>query len=1318
MIITHNNFHSFNELANDNISRIPTSFGLPVTNLNPLEEEFFKSYHNFLNMESSADKNILSWSQLLAGHLMPIYIPSSLEHETIRVATHLETYLKDANEKLTERELKSQITPPQSPLNVLPAFLLPHVPPIQGQLYNKCSTTTTTKTLTSTTESQMSHKQSIKVINNVDTLNDQPLLPHEAAVTAVDTITATFTDVERDFTEAAEITTTEQREKLMSNMEWHTKCIQSGMSSDQTESLTQKQQHKQKEKQMPDEFYKPPLPSSPMSTRQAFTTTAAAATTTAREEQKDNNEIKPKQTTIQHPRKHHYHYNHTPHHHHHHQHHQHHYTHGFHYENEEEKQEELQQHKGEHLMKPLCCTVMTSPIQNPNSATAFTASAPSSTSSSSSLSCSSFGEQLLFVRNFHERDRLIREHQLRKHILGSNNNNNNNNNNSNNNNSTQYSHLMLSGSSNNSNCPLETVTTVGTTTPSGCFNADYNSRATPTNSNTYSTFTNAYNNNNNNNNYNSSTLRHSTMNVLENLDSFNRQHFPGRQSRTEAKNYNEANNNSNSINPTNNTTMLNNSTNWCGVIFDCSNSSNTAPVAKSLSQRKETLKRQKIKQQQLYDTLENTFSTTTARRKSAWLQDNNNVAMQHISADEQGKDNENKSKVQQQQQLLWNNQQSASSSASNTSAQNSSKDDSRLLDNSSPPYLKTEILEDNDETENDDDCQQRQQQQQHSHHLHHQQQDTDLNNSNNHLHIKAADHDDDDDEDADDEDENIDNLHDDDGDDVDDDDNDEDSGVQHVPVQQHKEEQKTYLRNMLKSPSPMRSLSDYPAYHEPSAELDKCRSPSPTSLVGQKRSRELDAEMENEVLNLARHTPKRPNRSPSPVISNKTPPFECENINSTNQSFLTALQNPLAPLLIQNQLGIAAAAASTLKPEEMQQAFQLQLQGYMEMMRQMSPETFQNPAAAQFLLQNSLQAMLQLQALQQMKQQQQQTPEDVLRQSPVTEAKMYSTPVSKSPLRSPSLSPVSRHASTARLQTPNSAASLTTPNSSSQQQHTPPNSANLPMTLSSAAMTPNTPGMPPSFNANSICHNAVAYSSTPQNSKGSGACTLSMTARTLDQSPEETTDLEELEQFAKTFKQRRIKLGFTQGDVGLAMGKLYGNDFSQTTISRFEALNLSFKNMCKLKPLLQKWLEDADNTVSKPGGIFNLTAMTSTALTTPENIMGRRRKKRTSIETNVRSTLEKAFNINCKPTSEEINQLAEKLNMDKEVVRVWFCNRRQKEKRTNPNLDLDSPTGTPLSSQAFGYPPQNLNLTSGLEGSSLCGSSISSLSPHYNGKQE
>ncbi len=131
------------------------------------------------------------------------------------------------------------------------------------------------------------------------------------------------------------------------------------------------------------------------------------------------------------------------------------------------------------------------------------------------------------------------------------------------------------------------------------------------------------------------------------------------------------------------------------------------------------------------------------------------------------------------------------------------------------------------------------------------------------------------------------------------------------------------------------------------------------------------------------------------------------------------------------------------------------------------------------------------------------------------------------------------------------------------------------------------------------------------------------------------------------------------------MGKLYGNDFSQTTISRFEALNLSFKNMCKLKPLLQKWLEDADTNpgVASLGGHLPPGALTAESI-------ARRRKKRTSIDTSIRVALEKAFLSNPKPTSEEISTLADSLMMEKEVVRVWFCNRRQKEKRINPPSSL------------------------------------------------
>ena len=175
----------------------------------------------------------------------------------------------------------------------------------------------------------------------------------------------------------------------------------------------------------------------------------------------------------------------------------------------------------------------------------------------------------------------------------------------------------------------------------------------------------------------------------------------------------------------------------------------------------------------------------------------------------------------------------------------------------------------------------------------------------------------------------------------------------------------------------------------------------------------------------------------------------------------------------------------------------------------------------------------------------------------------------------------------------------------------------------------------------SIPQTSQSFSKTDSSSPRS-----SSSAPCMELALDENITLEELENFAREFKQQRIKLGYTQGDVGLAMGRMYGNDFSQTTISRFEALNLSFNNMCKLKPLLQKWLADADgtSTISVPN--FNC-----------HDLLGKRRKKRTSIENNIRYSLEKAFLQNPKPTSEEVRKISDTLYLEKEVVRVWFCNR-------------------------------------------------------------
>nr|AEK81554.1 POU2 [Acipenser sinensis] len=172
-------------------------------------------------------------------------------------------------------------------------------------------------------------------------------------------------------------------------------------------------------------------------------------------------------------------------------------------------------------------------------------------------------------------------------------------------------------------------------------------------------------------------------------------------------------------------------------------------------------------------------------------------------------------------------------------------------------------------------------------------------------------------------------------------------------------------------------------------------------------------------------------------------------------------------------------------------------------------------------------------------------------------------------------------------------------------------------------------------------------------SSGSSSGAGSEVGQSSDSEEEENLSTEELEQFAKELKHKRITLGFTQADVGLALGNLYGKMFSQTTICRFEALQLSFKNMCKLKPLLQRWLNEAENT-DNPQDMYKIERVFADS---------RKRKRRTSLEVTVRGALESYF-IKCpKPNTQDITQIAEDLRLEKDVVRVWFCNRRQKGKR-------------------------------------------------------
>ncbi|NWZ70231.1 PO4F3 factor, partial [Acrocephalus arundinaceus] len=146
----------------------------------------------------------------------------------------------------------------------------------------------------------------------------------------------------------------------------------------------------------------------------------------------------------------------------------------------------------------------------------------------------------------------------------------------------------------------------------------------------------------------------------------------------------------------------------------------------------------------------------------------------------------------------------------------------------------------------------------------------------------------------------------------------------------------------------------------------------------------------------------------------------------------------------------------------------------------------------------------------------------------------------------------------------------------------------------------------------------------------------------------------EAEAFAERFKQRRVRLGVTQADVGAALAalKLPGvGSLSQSTICRFESLTLSHNNMTALRPVLQAWLEGAEAARrARPAG--------------PEPPAGAERKRRrTSIAAPERRSLEAYFALQPRPSAEKIAAIAEKLDLKKNVVRVWFCNQRQKQKR-------------------------------------------------------
>ncbi|XP_072388461.1 uncharacterized protein pdm3 isoform X2 [Diabrotica undecimpunctata] len=199
-------------------------------------------------------------------------------------------------------------------------------------------------------------------------------------------------------------------------------------------------------------------------------------------------------------------------------------------------------------------------------------------------------------------------------------------------------------------------------------------------------------------------------------------------------------------------------------------------------------------------------------------------------------------------------------------------------------------------------------------------------------------------------------------------------------------------------------------------------------------------------------------------------------------------------------------------------------------------------------------------------------------------------------------------------------------------------------------------------------------------------CTDNSTADLLVDSPNQPTinqtnsnvvdgiNLDEIKDFAKAFKLRRLSLGLTQTQVGQALSVTEGPAYSQSAIcsalasqmfaaaqlstqqqAMFEKLDITPKSAQKIKPVLERWMKEAEDRYKS--GQNHLTDFIGIE-------PSKKRKRRTSFTPQALELLNAHFERNTHPSGTEITGLAHQLGYEREVIRIWFCNKRQALKNT------------------------------------------------------
>ena len=155
---------------------------------------------------------------------------------------------------------------------------------------------------------------------------------------------------------------------------------------------------------------------------------------------------------------------------------------------------------------------------------------------------------------------------------------------------------------------------------------------------------------------------------------------------------------------------------------------------------------------------------------------------------------------------------------------------------------------------------------------------------------------------------------------------------------------------------------------------------------------------------------------------------------------------------------------------------------------------------------------------------------------------------------------------------------------------------------------------------------------------------LSQSSRTTTTSPPRG-----LYKLAQEFKQQRKRLGHSQTEVGIKLGKYYGRSLSHTTISRIENMKMTEDGFLDWNQGVLKWMKETRKEQPKRKAYGSASP-------------GGESREKIKIGKTTRSLLEEFFHKNRKPKEKEIQYIIDITGMKKRNIQVWFSNRRQKDK--------------------------------------------------------